>query len=76
MPVNRGRLLQNETVYQEFYEICMICLYRSKTHFLQIWKKSQFRLQSYEPLLESVSVNAEHVINNFAVFSKRVGQMF
>ena len=63
-------------MYKEFYEICMICLYTSKTHFLQTWMKSQFRKQSYEPLLEGVSVYAEHVANYFAVFSKRGGQLF
>ena len=63
-------------MYQEFYEICMICLYTSNTHFLQIWMKSQFRKQSYEPFLEGVSAYAEHVANYFVVFSKRGGQMF
>ena len=37
-------LLLNETVYKEFYEICMIRLYTSKTNFLQKrWIKSRFR---------------------------------
>ena len=54
----------------------MICKYTSKTHNLQIWMKSQFRLQSYEPLLKGVSPYAEHVANYFAVFSERGGQMF
>ena len=40
------------------------------------WVKSQFRLQSYVPLLEGISAYAEHVTNCFAVFSERGGQMF
>ena len=63
-------------MYQEFYEICTISLHTSKAHFLQIWMKSQFREQSYEPLLKGVSAYAEHDANYFAVFSKRGGQMF
>ena len=62
-------------MYQEFYEICMTRLYTSGTHFPQIWMKSQFREQSYEPLHEGVSAYAEHVTNYFAVFSERGGQM-
>ena len=46
------------------------------THFLQIWVKSQFRLQSYEPLLEGTSAYAEHVTNYFAVFSERGSKIF
>ena len=38
--------------------------------------KSQFRQQNYELLPEGVSAYAEHVANYFAVFLKRVGQMF
>ena len=63
-------------MYQEFYEICMLCLYTLKTHFLQIWMKSQFRYHGYELLLEGLSAYAEHVANYFAVFSMRGGQMF
>ena len=54
----------------------MICLYTSKTQFLQIWMKPEFEEQSYEPLLEGVSAYGEHRANYFAVFSKRGGQMF
>ena len=54
----------------------MICLYTSKTHCLQIWMKSQFRYQNYDPLRKGVSAYAEHVANYFAVFSKRVGLVF
>ena len=64
-------------MYQELYEIYLICLHTSETHFLPIWMKSQFRLKkNYEPLLEGISAYAEHVANYFAVFSKRGGQMF
>ena len=43
VPINRGILSYNETVYQELYEICIACLYTTTTHFLQIWMQSQFR---------------------------------
>ena len=38
----------------------MVFLYTSHKHFAQIWVESQFRKQSYEPLLDCVSVCAEH----------------
>ena len=38
--------------------------------------QSQFRQQSYEPLLEGISAYTEHVTNYFAVFSEKGGQMF
>ena len=76
VPVKRGLLLLNEIVYREFYQFCMICLYTSTTHFLQIWVKLQFRYQSYEPLLEGISAYAEHVTHYFVVFSERSGKMF
>ena len=41
--LRKSFLLKNEIVYQEFYEICMICKYKSMTHVLQIWMESQFR---------------------------------
>ena len=63
-------------MYQAFFEICMACLYTSSAYFLQIKIKSQFRSQSYEPLLKGVSAYLEHVANYVAVFSERGGHMF
>ena len=54
----------------------MIFLYTFHKHFVQIWVESQFISQSYEPLLDCVSVCAEHVTNYFAIFAERGGQMF
>ena len=56
------------------YEISIICSYKSKTHFVQIWADSQFRQQSYEPLLDGVSACLDHVANYFATFLERVVQ--
>ena len=42
VPESRRLLLKHETVYQEFYEICMIFLYTSHKHFAQIWVEPQF----------------------------------
>ena len=54
----------------------LVCLYTSRTHSVQIWMESQFRYQSYEPLLDDVSACAEHVTIYFAIFSYRGDQMF
>ena len=56
--------------------MCMIFVYTFYKYFVQIWVKSQFRKQSYERLLDCLSVCAEHAINYFALFSERGGQMF
>ena len=42
VPESRRLMLKHKTVYQEFYEICMIFLYTSHKHFAQIWVESQF----------------------------------
>ena len=55
------------------YEICTICSYKSKTHFVQVWVESQFRQQSCEPLLGGVSACVDHVANAFATFSEMDG---
>ena len=59
-------------MYKEFNEICMICSYKSRTHFVQIWMELQFR---YEPLLDGVSAYAERVTNYFAIFSEGGGHI-
>ena len=43
---------------------------------MQIQVESQFRLKSYEHLLDGVSGCAEHVANYIAIFSEGCSQMF
>ena len=43
VPESRRLLFLHKTVYQEFYEICMIFLYASHKHFAQISVEAQFR---------------------------------
>ena len=42
-PVHRGLLLYQETVYQELYDIIMVCLYTSTKLLIQMLVESQFR---------------------------------